>query len=268
MPSNDSYVLASPQFVPTSTDDLLVTPTGGTQGRLADKLAAGGGGGGVLPFDIAIDQLQLTRLASHPLVAGLSIPAGKIAFPISMTLQYQAGTAAFEGSDKFFQYQWTATGEIALAAQISSIVDTTANRFFTQGGGSGDEPASYAALLGSDLELATNGDLGLWGPIASSTLSDGGGGAGYASGDTGNVTSPGGADATYTVTTVDGDGDVLTYTLDTPGNSFTTATDMATVAGGSQPGAGTGFMIDVIVSQCETGTALVTGTYILMDALA
>lgn len=44
MPINDSYVLASPQFVPTSTDDLLVTPTGGTQGRLADKLAAGGGG--------------------------------------------------------------------------------------------------------------------------------------------------------------------------------------------------------------------------------
>lgn len=38
--SSDSYVLAAPQFIPTSTDDLLVTPTGGLQGRLADKLAS------------------------------------------------------------------------------------------------------------------------------------------------------------------------------------------------------------------------------------
>ncbi len=47
--SPDTQVLTSPQVEPISSDDILVTPTGGTQGRLADKLASGGGTGATGP---------------------------------------------------------------------------------------------------------------------------------------------------------------------------------------------------------------------------
>ena len=43
--SPDNLVVTGQTFQQISLDDLLVTPTGGTQGRLADKLALVGPGG-------------------------------------------------------------------------------------------------------------------------------------------------------------------------------------------------------------------------------
>lgn len=39
----DTFVVTAPQNIAVSIDDVLVTPTSGTQGRLADKLASAGG---------------------------------------------------------------------------------------------------------------------------------------------------------------------------------------------------------------------------------
>jgi hypothetical protein len=41
----DTFVVTAPQNLPVSIDDVLITPTGGSQGRLADKVGGGGGSG-------------------------------------------------------------------------------------------------------------------------------------------------------------------------------------------------------------------------------
>lgn len=77
MPITDSFVLASPQFVPTSTDDLLVTPTGGTQGRLADKLAVSGSGDVVGPASAADGHLAVFDGTTGKLIKdGGAVPSG------------------------------------------------------------------------------------------------------------------------------------------------------------------------------------------------
>ncbi len=69
------------------------------------------------------------------------------------------------------------------------------------------------------------------------------GGIGYAAGDTGVIL--GGTVFTrYTVTSVDGSGAVLTYSL-SGGTGYSIAFNVQTMTGGSQPGGGAGFSIDV-----------------------
>jgi hypothetical protein len=70
------------------------------------------------------------------------------------------------------------------------------------------------------------------------------GGAGYAVGDTGTIAG-GKAQAFYLITGVDANGSVLTYTLSTPGAGYATGDTIATMTGGPQPGAGSGFTIDI-----------------------
>lgn len=74
-------------------------------------------------------------------------------------------------------------------------------------------------------------------------------GAGYAVGDTGSVLG-GNGDATYEVLTVDGTGGVLTIDLVLIGTGYATGT-AATAVGGSQPGAGAGLTLTVVVGIVE-----------------
>lgn len=80
--------------------------------------------------------------------------------------------------------------------------------------------------------------------IVASNVTSGHAGTGYASGDTGTVTFAGATVATYIVDTVSG-GAVLTYHLTSVGAGYIIAGAYATATGGSQPGVGTGFQIDV-----------------------
>ncbi len=69
------------------------------------------------------------------------------------------------------------------------------------------------------------------------------GGAGYAPGDTGTIlgtSNPG----TYQITTVSG-GAVTGFFINTGGGGYTVAAGFATATGGLQPGAGTGFTVNV-----------------------
>lgn len=106
---------------------------------------------------------------------------------------------------------------------------------------------SQILVLGRDLLFAVaNGRA--WvagkGSITSSTTPYGG--LGYAVGDTGTI--DGGAiSAAYTVNSVDGSGAVLTYTIDPTGFGYS-VTDpgvATTTSGGTQPGVGAGFQIDI-----------------------
>lgn len=105
------------------------------------------------------------------------------------------------------------------------------------------------------------GDPSPTGPIVTSTLGDGG--VDYAPGDTGTVTSNGyGAPAEYVIDTVDGGGAVLTYHLTAPGDGYPiTTSPISTAAGGSQPGAGTGFSINVTAVPPASGDLYLTVVY-------
>lgn len=77
--------------------------------------------------------------------------------------------------------------------------------------------------------------------ITSSSLNSGG--VGYAVGDTGGIVG-GLITALYIVVTVGGAGDVTSYTL-IGGTGYIVDTNIQTQTGGSQPGSGTGFSIDI-----------------------
>lgn len=96
MAQSDSYVLAAPQFVPTLTDDLLVTPTGGTQGRLADKLAGGGSPGAVSSTGkIVVSSAHLLSLFSSPVEIIPAPGAGKMVIIVASFYGLIFGTAQY-----------------------------------------------------------------------------------------------------------------------------------------------------------------------------
>ena len=70
-------------------------------------------------------------------------------------------------------------------------------------------------------------------------------GLGYAPGDTGTVTT-GDGNATYVINTIGGGGAVATYTITFGGQKYTVSVGNATATGGTQPGAGAGFTLDIL----------------------
>ncbi len=102
------------------------------------------------------------------------------------------------------------------------------------------------------------------GAINASAL--GSGGTGYSSGDTGTVTGNNGTGATYTVTGVN-TGAVTTYTLSAHGHEYSTGSGASTATGGSQPGSGTGFTIDISTVTLDTPDSQlrVTTFYVPVD---
>jgi hypothetical protein len=69
-------------------------------------------------------------------------------------------------------------------------------------------------------------------------------GTAYAVGDTGTFVG-GAGNATYTITSVDGSGSVLTYTLDFGGHGYIDGTTVLALNGGDQPGDGVDFTISI-----------------------
>jgi hypothetical protein len=85
-------------------------------------------------------------------------------------------------------------------------------------------------------------------------------GGGYQINDTGTVNG-GSVLATYIVNTVDANGNVLTYTITSPGSGYMITTGEPTATGGSQPGIGDGFTINVTgTGTANTFMALPAGT--------
>lgn len=100
-----------------------------------------------------------------------------------------------------------------------------------------------------------------FGPIVTSSLANGG--AGYVIGDTGTLdVQDVGAPAAYVVDTVGGGGTVLTYHLTAVGAAYSTAENpVTTVAGGSQPGIGTGLTLNITAISPADGDLYVTAFY-------
>lgn len=90
------------------------------------------------------------------------------------------------------------------------------------------------------------------GPIAAAAPTPGGGGAGYALGDTGTVPGYTG-DAAYRVTGQTG-GAVTAIAISAPGTSYRVSGGNATATGGGQPGSGTGLQIDITAISVTAST--------------
>jgi hypothetical protein len=88
------------------------------------------------------------------------------------------------------------------------------------------------------------------GQAAASQLHDGG--QNYVVGDTGIVLGSSGDPAQYIVNSVSTSAQVATYTLTWPGTGYIPQRSLSTQTGGSQPGIGTGFTVDV-TSATPTG---------------
>ena len=135
---------------------------------------------------------------------------------------------------------WTGTGT-AIGTFDQKIIQTTGGQLF---------PAQVIVISPVLLFVVANGKAwvaGFGDPLGSNALgaATGSGGAGYAVGDT--FTVDGGViPAQGVVNTVDGTtGAVLTYTITYNGVGYSVGTGVTTTAAGAQPGAGSGFSIDI-----------------------
>lgn len=213
-----------------------------------------------LSSNIRLEGNEFSTLNSVPAVLIPTPPAGKMISVILITMQRQYGAARF--------------GDIALALKVIFAGDDLNNDmaagslglqshndsfFLSQGIGFGSD----ATLRGSAVILTMAADIGPWSNIVDSQVNEAG--TGYANGDTGQLIQHDGPDTTYVVTSVDGDGAVLTYTLvQGPGN--TNATGAVTITGGDQPGAGSGFTLDITVDPASaTGAVDLDVLYRLVD---
>jgi hypothetical protein len=82
-------------------------------------------------------------------------------------------------------------------------------------------------------------------------------GTGYAVGDTGTI-SGGTGDATYRVSAIGTNGAVTAFVITNGGTAYATGSGIATATGGSQPGAGVGFQVNItsILGSWTTGTTV------------
>lgn len=238
------------------------------QGRITNA-TNGSAVGGILTTTATITPTQLTTLQSSPIELISAPGAGNIAVLLQVFYQYTGATYSIRAPDG------TATVVYATQPFNRLVFDDFNFGIFISGPAElamGTTPALKADLTSDDGALANcaiifkqTTDMGVWGAIFSSSVNDGG--EGYVVGDTGIVVDLySGGETTYVVDSVDGGGAVLTYTL-TQGSGNTNATAVVTANAAPQPGVGTGFTLDTVVTVNGMGNASVTCLYTIVPAL-
>lgn len=256
-------------FVPVTKVLHFVGATVANAGGGVATVTVSGGGGELQTVKVTISQADLTTLFSSPVEAIPAPGAGKVIALVSCLWQYRWEDAVF-----LTAVALPAIGYIGSDFSGSAMIDFQ-NGNTPQFGGNYDQVGSNPPygiapdfdVINKAIVIATQSDLGIWGPITALTLNAGG--ALYAPGDTGIVGdgSADTADATYVVDTVDGGGAVLTATLTAPGTSYTSVTADPTTNDGAQPGIGTGLKFNVTVSTPATGYMQFDLSYLIVDAL-
>lgn len=171
---------------------------------------------------------------------------GPIACVVSSNLQF----SAFDVTPIYFVVSGSTLYSVAVHFDGTTFtgVPTTIGTVDQKGGLPDGAlfPAQIIVLNPNLLFVVANGRAwvaAFGAPVTSSVLNLGG--LGYAVGDTGTVVGSNGLDARYTVLSVGGSGEVVTYSL-TGGSGYATGTNITTIPGGAQPGAGDGnFTIDI-----------------------
>src|SRR5579864_3841934 len=130
------------------------------------------------------------------------------------------------------------TGGVNATGVVDTLSGSAVATYHITSAGTG-----YSAVSGA----STTNNTGTGSGLTINILTVGGG---YAVGDTGTVNG-GSILATYKVLTVDANGNALTYSITDEGAGYVVFTGVGTATGGTQPGIGAGFTINVT----STGTA-------------
>lgn len=213
---------------------------------------------------------QLLIMNSSPVTVVAAPGAGKIYEVTSMSFDFLTGTRGYDNQANPWVFLQYANESIAVGGDNSLgtvNLGNVAHSFFASGPGGltvhviPNIFTSHPVSTGADnqaLQLVENFNMNTFGGIGTNTLNAGG--TGYVNGDTGTFTD-GDSDATYTVTGVDGGGAVTTYTVTGIGTGYQVGTDSPTATGGSQPGVGTGFTVDIATILPGNGTMVFTVYY-------
>lgn len=265
----------------------IVNSFGGGGSITTDSTLTGNGTGGsplsvavIKRASISLTANQLNHLHSSPVTLVAAGGSGTIIAPVAFTYAMHAGSVANfgpNGADMYVGY----LGNVS-AVGVPGSMSWDAGTFTTIGqsnfitlpgildpsvGGatSGNyDPLTLASTRGN-YALGNNQPLVLWtvsdfinaGAVATSSITAGNAGTLYAAGDTGFLSSTGDGTAAYVVDTVSA-GAVATYHLTANGTGYVVGTGEATATGGSQPGIGTGFQIDIGTITPGNGSGSVT----------
>lgn len=193
---------------------------------------------------------------------------GKAVVPSVVEFLYLSGSIIYDtgvGSASA-QISWEPLGNINIEpdANLQELLQNETDQLIIINSPLGTNARALADLEDQAVSLASPATFNTVGSILTSSLANGG--ADYGANDTG-VVSGGDTGAKYKIDTVDGGGAVLTYHLTTTGIGHTVGNGVATTTGGLQPGAGTGFTIDVVSVSISPGdgTLQVTTFYSLLN---
>lgn len=231
----------------------------GSTGATGATGATGSGGGG-LTFHAEISAAELASLNSVPIDIGIAPVPGKIIRVTEASWQFKPGTSVFGASTTgLVIYDQTTFGDFA-PGQFSAIDYTLTDPQIA--GFAANVTVVTTGTINKALLAWTSTDLGVWGPITSSSVDAAG--SLYAPGDTFTLGGYSG-DATGEVDTVDVGGGVVTYHLTNPGTSYQTGSDNGA---DTNTGIGVGLTLNLVVSTPETGTVWIDGTYTIVDAIS
>jgi len=228
-------------------------------GTTQSTAGGGGGGGDVLTNTIHLAAADILTLSVVDLVPGVN---NKIIVPLYIIVQCLAesgGTPYSNSSGTALSVEFFGGGSLGGVQSQVFTNPSQDNIYYT--------PLSTNSLLdqngaiGNPLELVNNGfNFAGGSPVGPYTVANGG--SGYAPGDTGRWGFN--ANFTYEVSTVDGGGAILTFTVDT------SVPDVAYPgSNGTSPDSGSGdgnFTIHVpSVTGQGTAPAQITTAYVLVD---
>lgn len=218
-------------------------------------------GGGQVPTLQTVTQLtagQIATLSTLPVQVVPAPGAGKLIVPFGVAYVFDVGGQAFHtavGGLDTLDVLYSPSLD-PLDASVVSMVTAAYSAF----GYSAAVPGQYAILPGDDnsaLVVKALSDYNA-GPIETATITAGG--LGYASNDTGTITT-GSGDATYRVLSVGAGGAVSHLVVVNRGTAYTTGAGQATATGGTQPGVGVGLTVNITAVQLGNGTLKVITYY-------
>lgn len=213
------------------------------------------GGGTIQSITIALTANQINHLFSVPVTLVPAPGAGKLINPLQATALFKANTLRFGKAGATIATGYGSCATIApydLAAfviqAVSTVeVDQTAGAYSKPSAALDNQPLVACGLVS---------DFVSGGAVATSNLHAGGGGTGYAPGDTGGFND---CTALYTIDTVGGGGDVLTYHLTNTGYECPIISNEGTF---TNDGTGDGnFTVDIATVNPGNGSGTITILY-------
>lgn len=221
--------------------------------------SGGSGGGGVRASTVTFAGAAISDYFATPLVLVPAPGAGRYVLPVEFGMGFTYANGWWAGTPGL--YFDDSAGLSLGGVSLSGLIGTANPPNQIQTARSADLIAVNAGFENLPVVMTDqSGANSTSGPIGSTTLNDGG--VGYVPGDTGTVDGGAGSrSASYAVLTVGALGVVLTYSITDAGDGYQAPGTVSTSAGGSQPGIGTGLVLDLSTLSPITSTVSVTTIY-------